>query len=93
MVLTARLIKQQHPNCKVVFVGPCAAKKLEASRRTIRSHVDFVLTFEEFSSILEAKEIDVSKMNIAFQMDPSLKQVAHTDGDVNDLLLDSHDNN
>lgn len=61
MVLTARLIKQQHPNCKVVFVGPCAAKKLEASRRTIRSHVDFVLTFEEFSSILEAKEIDVSK--------------------------------
>lgn len=61
MVLTARLIKQQHPNCKVVFVGPCAAKKLEASRRTIRSHVDFVLTFEEFSSILEAREIDISK--------------------------------
>ena len=61
MVLTARLIKQQHPDCKVVFVGPCAAKKLEASRRTIRSHVDFVLTFEEFSSILEAREIDISK--------------------------------
>ena len=29
----------------------------------------------------------------AIQMDPSLKQVAHTDGDVNDLLLDSNDNN
>lgn len=61
MVLTARLIKQKHPNCKVVFVGPCAAKKLEASRRTIRSHVDFVLTFEEFSSILDAKGIDIAK--------------------------------
>ena len=35
MVLTARLIKQQNPDCKIVFVGPCAAKKLEASRKTI----------------------------------------------------------
>lgn len=32
MVLTARLIKEKHPNSRVVFVGPCAAKKLEASR-------------------------------------------------------------
>lgn len=61
MVLTGRLIKKQHPNCKVVFIGPCAAKKLEASRRTIRSDVDFVLTFEEFSAILDAREIDISK--------------------------------
>ena len=29
MVLTARLIKQKEPDCKIVFVGPCAAKKLE----------------------------------------------------------------
>lgn len=61
MVLTARLIKEKHPDCKVVFVGPCAAKKLEASRRTIRSYVDFVLTFEEFSSILEARNIDIAQ--------------------------------
>ena len=32
MVLTARLIKQKEPDCKIVFVGPCAAKKLEAVR-------------------------------------------------------------
>ena len=61
MVLTARLIKEKHPEGKVVFVGPCAAKKLEASRRTIRSYVDFVLTFEEFDSILEAKGIDIDE--------------------------------
>ena len=60
MVLTARLIKKEHPGCKVVFVGPCAAKKLEASRHAVRSHVDFVLTFEELASILEAKGVDVS---------------------------------
>lgn len=61
MVLTARLIKNRHPGAKVCFIGPCAAKKLEASRRTIRSHVDFVLTFEELAAMLDAKEIDVTK--------------------------------
>ena len=58
MVFTARLMKKEHPGCKVVFVGPCAAKKLEAIRADIRSDVDFVLTFEELMGMFEAKEID-----------------------------------
>ncbi len=58
MVFTARLMKQKYPGCKVVFVGPCAAKKLEAIRADIRSDVDFVLTFEELQGMFEAKEID-----------------------------------
>ena len=62
MVLTARLIKQQHPGCKVAFIGPCAAKKLEASRKSVRSEVDFVLTFEEVRGMFEAKEVDFEKI-------------------------------
>ncbi|MCR4676166.1 MAG: 4Fe-4S dicluster domain-containing protein [Sphaerochaetaceae bacterium] len=58
MVLTARLIKKNHPGCKVAFIGPCAAKKLEAGRRTIRSDVDFVLTYEEVMGMFEAKDLD-----------------------------------
>lgn len=58
MVLTGRMIKKEHPGCKVVFIGPCAAKKLEASRRSIRSDVDFVLTFEEVMGMFTAKGID-----------------------------------
>ena len=58
MVFTARLMKKQYPGCKVVFVGPCAAKKLEAIRADIRSDVDFVLTFEELQGMFQAKEID-----------------------------------
>ena len=42
------------------FIGPCAAKKLEASRRHVRSDVDFVLTFEELAGIFEARDIDLS---------------------------------
>ena len=62
MVLTGRLIKAEHPGCKVAFIGPCAAKKLEASRKSIRSDVDFVLTFEEVMGMFEAKEVDFSKL-------------------------------
>ena len=58
MVFTARLQKRIHPGCKVVFVGPCAAKKLEAIREDIRSDVDFVLTFEELMGMFQAKDID-----------------------------------
>ena len=58
MVFTARLMKKKYPGCKVVFVGPCAAKKLEAIREDIRSDVDFVLTFEELMGMFEAKNVD-----------------------------------
>lgn len=77
MVLTARLIKEQHPESKVVFVGPCDAKKLEARRTTVRSDVDFVLTFEEVLGMFEAKGID--KDAILAEADEPLKQ-AGTDG-------------
>ena len=62
MVATARTIKKKYPESRVVFIGPCAAKKLEASRRTIRSDVDFVITFEELSAMFEAKGIDFESM-------------------------------
>ena len=62
MVLTARLMKRRDPNCRVAFIGPCAAKKLEASRRSVRSEVDFVLTFEELRGMFEAKNIDFSQI-------------------------------
>lgn len=57
MVATARKIKEDHPDASVVFIGPCAAKKLEAMRTTIRSDVDFVITFEELYGMFDAKGI------------------------------------
>ena len=62
MVLTGRLTKKQYPGSKVVFIGPCAAKKLEASRRSIRSDIDFVLTFEEVAGMFSAKEVDFAAL-------------------------------
>ncbi len=59
MTLTARLIKRTRPGAKVVFIGPCSAKKLEAMDESVRSEVDFVLTFEEMAGIFAARGIDL----------------------------------
>lgn len=58
MVITARMVKREHPNYRICFIGPCAAKKLEANRKSVRSDVDYVLTFEELQGMFDAKDID-----------------------------------
>ena len=68
MVFTARLMKKKYPDSKVVFVGPCAAKKLEAIRADIRSDVDFVLTFEELQGMFEAREINFETIEPMFDL-------------------------
>ena len=77
MTLTARMIRMQHPQAKIVFVGPCSAKKLEAMRKSVRSEVDFVLTFEEMSGMMDAKGIDYPKLKDDNTGD---FEVASTDG-------------
>ena len=76
MVYTARMVKREQPNARIVFVGPCAAKKLEAIREDIRSDVDFVLTFEELQGMFEAKEIDFESL----EEDPKLKNAGTAAG-------------
>ena len=62
MVLTARLVKMKSPECKIAFIGPCLSKKHEASRRTVKSYVDFVLTFEELAGMFDAKGVDFAEI-------------------------------
>ncbi|MCE5196694.1 MAG: 4Fe-4S dicluster domain-containing protein [Negativicutes bacterium] len=62
MVLTARLLKKKYPRARIAFIGPCSAKKLEASRSDIRSDVDFVLTFEELQGMFVAKEVQFAQI-------------------------------
>lgn len=63
MVATARYIKEHDPEALIVFIGPCASKKLEASRHTVRSDVAFVITFEELLGMLEAKGLLQDEIN------------------------------
>lgn len=62
MVATARYIKEREPEADIVFIGPCASKKLEASRHSVRSDVAFVITFEELTGMFEAKGLLLEEM-------------------------------
>jgi iron only hydrogenase large subunit-like protein len=62
MVITARMVKRDKPKARICFIGPCAAKKLEANRKSVRSDVDFVLTFEELLGMFDAKDVDFEKL-------------------------------
>jgi iron only hydrogenase large subunit-like protein len=57
MVAHGRLLKKADPNRKVVFVGPCVAKKKEAGINKNNLYIDAVLTFEEFDEMLKIRNI------------------------------------
>ncbi len=50
-------IKKRHPNAKVVFIGPCVAKKDEANY--YEGIVDAALTFEELTQWLSDENISI----------------------------------
>jgi signal transduction histidine kinase len=59
MVATGRVIKWQYaPQAKVVFVGPCVAKKAEREDEKVAGVIDAVLTFPELKEMLAAKGIN-----------------------------------
>ena len=51
-------IKRRYPGAKVVFVGPCVAKKDEAEH--YEGIVDAVLTFEELTNWLKEENVEIS---------------------------------
>jgi iron only hydrogenase large subunit-like protein len=62
MIASGRVLKTLNPNCKVVFIGPCIAKKAEAKEKDLQGDIDFVLTFAELKDIFDSLNIDISKM-------------------------------
>ncbi len=65
MVMAARYIKSRDPRAKVIFIGPCVAKKQEMQLGKTMGAVDCVLTFEELWALLESKDIDLTKLEPA----------------------------
>jgi len=60
MIYTANFVKEKDPENKVVFIGPCIAKKHEGLNS---ENVDFVLTFEELQSFFAAKDINLEQLD------------------------------
>lgn len=65
MIATARMIRSIDPQAGVVFVGPCIAKKGEADYHDLGDEVDYVLTFEELTGIIESRNIEMSDLKVS----------------------------
>ena len=62
MATIAKYIKDTTENAKVVFIGPCTAKKAEVQRDTVKPYVDAVLTFEELPALFDSRDLDITAL-------------------------------
>ena len=62
MAELGKYLKTLEPNCKVVFIGPCTAKKHEFQTEKVKGIIDAVLTFEELQALIDAKDIVLSEL-------------------------------
>ncbi len=63
MATLAKYIKDKTPGAKVVFIGPCTAKKSEAQKEDVRPYVDAVITFEELQALFDSRDLDIASMD------------------------------
>ncbi|MGM9521100.1 MAG: 4Fe-4S dicluster domain-containing protein [Oscillospiraceae bacterium] len=63
MATLAKYIKDNDPECKVVFIGPCTAKKMEVKLDSVKPYVDSVLTFEELQALIDSRNLDITNMD------------------------------
>ncbi len=62
MAAISRYIKENDPSAKVVFVGPCTAKKGEVQKEEVKKYVDAAMTFEELQALFDSREIDITSL-------------------------------
>ena len=63
MATLAKYIKDNTPNAKIVFIGPCTAKKAEAQLEEVKPYIDAVMTFEELQALYDSKDIDITTLD------------------------------
>ena len=62
MATISKKIKESDPTAKVVFIGPCTAKKMEFKNEDVCSYVDSVITFEELQALFDSKNIEINTL-------------------------------
>lgn len=60
--VTAQYIKQSDPTAKVIFIGPCIAKKKEYRLEKTKGLVDCTLTFEELQALFDAVPVEITTL-------------------------------
>ena len=62
MAAISKYIKETDPTAKVVFIGPCTAKKAERKMESVSEYVDVVITFEELQALFDSRDIDITAL-------------------------------
>ncbi len=62
MAKISQYIKTIDPTSKIVFIGPCTAKKMEIKRDEVKDLVDYVLTFEELQALIDSRDIPIAEL-------------------------------
>ncbi len=62
MATLAKYIKSTDETAKVVFIGPCTAKKAEAQLAEVKPYIDSVLTFEELQALFDSRDVDITTL-------------------------------
>ncbi len=62
MATISKRIKEDDPTAKVVFIGPCTAKKMEYQKDDVSPYVDSVITFEELQALFDSKNIEINAL-------------------------------
>lgn len=57
----AQIAREKYPDAKLVFIGPCIAKRKEARKD---EYVDYVMTFEELQSVFEGMDIQMTEERV-----------------------------
>lgn len=63
MAEIAKYMKKHEPNCKIVFIGPCTAKKAEAQKDSVKPYIDNVITFEELQALFDSRDIKLAELD------------------------------
>lgn len=58
----SKYIKETEENAKIIFIGPCTAKKAEVQLDSVKPYVDVVLTFEELQALFDSRDIDITTL-------------------------------
>ena len=83
MATVARQIKETTPEAKIVFIGPCTAKKAEVQSDAVKPYVDAVLTFEELQALFDSRDIELTELAEGATLDQAScygRSFAHSGG-------------
>lgn len=62
MAAISKYIKEHEGPCKIVFIGPCTAKKAEVKKDGVKEYVDTAMTFEELQALFDSKDVDITTL-------------------------------